>query len=41
MNRVDYREEKAIAMVYALYMQLQEPDMTLERIREKLQEQVQ
>lgn len=40
LNRVDYREEKAIAMVYALYMQLQEPDMTLERIREKLGEQV-
>ena len=40
LNRVDYREEKAIAMVYALYMQLQEPDMTLERIREKLSEQV-
>lgn len=39
LNRVDYREEKAIAMVYALYMQLQEPDMTLERIREKLREQ--
>lgn len=40
LNRVDYREEAAIAMVYALYMQLQEPDMTLERIRKKLQEQV-
>lgn len=40
LNRVDYREEKAIAMVYALYMQLQEPDITLERIREKLSEQV-
>ncbi len=41
LNRVDYREEQAIAMVYAMYMQLQEPDMTLERIREKLREQVQ
>ena len=40
LNRVDYREEHAIAMVYALYMQLQEPDMTLERIGEKLREQV-
>ena len=39
LNRVDYREEKAISMVYALYMHLQEPDMTLERIREKLREQ--
>ena len=39
LNRVDYREEKAIAMVYALYMQLQEPDVTLERIRGKLIEQ--
>lgn len=39
LNRVDYREEKAIAMVYALYMQLQEPDTTPERIREKLKEQ--
>lgn len=39
LNRVDYREEKAIAMVYALYMQLQEPDMNLERIRDKLREQ--
>lgn len=39
LNRVDYREEKAIAMVYALYMCLQEPDMTLERIRQKLREQ--
>jgi len=39
LNRVDYREEKAIAMVYALYMLLQEPDMTLERIHEKLREQ--
>lgn len=38
LNRVDYREEKAIAMVYALYMQLQEPDVTPERIREKLKE---
>ncbi len=41
LNRVDYREEKAIAMVYALYMQLQEPDVTLERIRGKLREQTQ
>lgn len=39
LNRVDYREEKAIAMVYALYMRLREPDMTLERIREALEEQ--
>lgn len=39
LNRVDYREEKAIAMVYALYMQLQEPDMTLERLKCKLEEQ--
>lgn len=39
LNRVDYREERAIAMVYALYMQLQEPDMTLERIQEILKEQ--
>ncbi len=39
LNRVDYREERAISTVYALYMQLQEPDMTLERIREKLREQ--
>ena len=38
LNRVDYREEKAIAMVYALYMQLQEPDVTPDRIREKLKE---
>jgi len=38
LNRVDYREERAIETVYALYMQLQEPDMTLERIREKLRE---
>lgn len=36
LNRVDYREEKAIALVYALYMQLQEPDMTLGRLKEKL-----
>lgn len=36
LNRVDYREEKAIALVYALYMQLQEPDMTLGRMKEKL-----
>ena len=41
LNRVDYREEKAIAMVYALYMQLQEPDVTLECIRRRLKEQVQ
>ena len=40
LNRVDYREEQAIAMVYAMYMQLQEPDMTLEHIRERLREQV-
>lgn len=39
LNRVDYREERAIALVYALYMQLQEPDMTLERIQEILKEQ--
>ena len=38
LNRVDYREEKAIATVYALYMLLQEPDVTPERIREKLSE---
>lgn len=40
LNRVDYREEKAIGLVYALYMQLQEPDMTLERMREKLGEHI-
>ena len=40
LNRVDYREEKAISLVYALYMQLQEPDVTLERIREKLWQQM-
>lgn len=39
LNRVDYREEKAIAMVYALYMQLQEPDVTLECIRKRLRDQ--
>lgn len=39
LNRVDYREEQAIAMVYALYMQLQEPDMTFERIQKLLSEQ--
>lgn len=38
LNRVDYREEKAIAMVYGLYMQLQEPDVTLERLKKKLRE---
>ena len=36
LNRVDYREEKAIEMVYALYMQLQEPDMTAGQLRERL-----
>ncbi len=35
LNRVDYREEKAIAMVYAMYMELQEPDMTFESMKEK------
>lgn len=40
LNRVDYREERAISLVYALYMRLQEPDMTLERIGEKLREQM-
>ena len=40
LNRVDYREDKAIALVYALYMRLQELDMTSERIREVLREQV-
>lgn len=40
LNRVDYREEKAIAMVYGLYMRLQEPDVTLERLRQKLWEPV-
>jgi len=39
LNRVDYREEKAIALVYALYMQLQEPDMSMERLKCKLEEQ--
>lgn len=39
LNRVDYREEEAIALVYALYMQIQEPDMTMERLKEKLKEQ--
>lgn len=39
LNRVDYREEQAIAMVYALYMQLQEPDITFERIQKLLSEQ--
>jgi len=38
LNRVDYREERAIAMVYGLYMQLQEPDVTLGRLRQKLWE---
>lgn len=38
LNRVDYREEKAIAMVYGLYMQLQEPDMTMSLLRKKLSE---
>lgn len=38
LNRVDYREEKAIAMVYGLYMQLQEPDMTMSLLRTKLSE---
>lgn len=38
LNRVDYREEKAIALVYAMYMQLQEPDMTMERMRDSLEE---
>lgn len=37
LNRVDYREEKAIALVYAMYMQLQEPDMTMERMRDSLE----
>lgn len=36
LNRVDYREARAIEMVYAWYMQLQEPDMTVERLRENL-----
>ena len=35
LNRVDYREEKAIAMVYAMYMELQEPDMTFDSMKEK------
>ncbi len=39
LNRVDYREEKAIEMVYALYMQLQEPDMTSGQLRKRLSEQ--
>lgn len=39
LNRVDYREDKAIEMVYALYMQLQEPDMTAGQLRKKLLEQ--
>lgn len=39
LNRVDYREEKAIEMVYALYMQLQEPDMTSGQLRERFSEQ--
>lgn len=38
LNRVDYREEKAISIVYELYMLLQEPDMSISRIRERLQE---
>lgn len=38
LNRVDYREEKAIEMVYALYMQLQEPDMTAKQLRASLSE---
>lgn len=36
LNRVDYREKEAISLVYALYMQIQEPDMTLERLRKLL-----
>lgn len=39
LNRVDYREEAAIALVYSLYMQLQEPDMTIERLKGNLEEQ--
>lgn len=36
LNRVDYREKEAISLVYALYMQIQEPDMTLERLQKQL-----
>jgi len=40
LNRVDYREEKAISMVYAMYMELQEPDVTFESMKEKFQKRV-
>lgn len=38
LNRVDYREEQAISLVYGLYMLLQEPDVTIGKIRERIME---
>lgn len=40
LNRVDYREDKAISMVYGLYMLLQEPDVTADEIERRLQSEV-
>lgn len=36
LNRVDYREKRAISLVYSLYMLLQEPDVTMEQIKARL-----
>lgn len=36
LNRVDYREEQAISLVYGLYMLLQEPDVTIGKIQKRI-----
>lgn len=38
LNRVDYREKRAISLVYSLYMLLQEPDVTMEQMKTRLLE---
>lgn len=38
LNRVDYREEKAISFVYGLYMLLQEPDVTIAELKKRVEE---
>lgn len=38
LNRVDYREDKAIAMAYSMYMKLQEPDLTPGELRMFMEE---
>ena len=36
MNKVDYKDEKAVLLVYALYKITKESNITLERVKEEI-----